>query len=317
MNSPVALVAGASRGLGLLIARELLDRGHTVAICARDRGEVDRAAALLTDHGPVRAYVCDIGSRDDVAVLVTRVGQDLGPIEVLISVAGVIQVGPAESMTLEHFDEAIATMLHGPVQLTWAVLPGMRARKRGRIATITSVGGTLAPPHLLPYATAKFGAVGFSEGLSAELRGSGVTATTVIPGLMRTGSHEQAMFTGDQGAEYAWFAPAASLPLLSMNAERAAAKIVDGVLRGRSHVVLSPLAKVGMRVHGLAPASTVGMLGLVSRLLPAAPDPASAQTPTIVGHQAQRVLDSRTVRVLTTLGSRSARRFNERFARSG
>ncbi len=315
MDTPVALVAGASRGLGLLIARELLDRGHTVAICARDRGEVDRAAGLLADHGPVHAYVCDVASRDDVSTLVTRVEDDLGPIEVLISVAGVIQVGPAESMTLDHFDEAIATMLHGPVQLTWSVLPGMRQRRRGRIGTITSVGGTLAPPHLLPYATAKFGAVGFSEGLSAELHGSGITATTVVPGLMRTGSHEQAMFTGHQGAEYAWFAPSASLPMLSMDAERAAAKIVDGVLRGRSHVVLTPLAKVGMRMHGLAPAGTVGMLGLVNRLLPAAPEP--ALTPTIAGHRAERLLDSRTVRALTTLGSRSARRFNERFARSG
>lgn len=312
MDTPVALVAGASRGLGLLIARELLRRGHTVAICARDRAELDRAAGLLAEHGPpapVTTYVCDVASREEVNALVTRVEQELGPIEVLVSVAGVIQVGPAESMTLEHFDEAIGVMLHGPVQLAWAVLPGMRQRGRGRIGTIASVGGTLAPPHLLPYATAKFGAVGFTEGLAAELAGTGVTATTVIPGLMRTGSHEQAMFTGDHGKEYAWFAPSASLPLLSMDAERAAATIVDGVLRGRRHVVLTPLAKIGMRVHGLAPTTTVAMLGLVNRLLPAAPD---RPTSTITGHQAQRVLDSRTVRALTTLGSRAARRFNER-----
>lgn len=309
MDTPLALVAGASRGLGLLIARELLSRGHTVAICARDRDELDRAAELLAAHGPVTAYVCDVTSREDIADLVGKVQDELGPIEVLISVAGAIQVGPAESMTLEHFEEAIAVMLRGPIQLTWAVLPGMRQRRRGRIGTIASVGGTLAPPHLLPYAAAKFGAVGFSEGLTAELAGSGITSTTVIPGLLRTGSHERAMFTGDHGKEYAWFAPSASLPLLSMDAERAAAKIVDGVLRGRSHIVLTPLAKIGMRVHGIAPASTVAMLGLVNRLLPAAPD---APTSTLVGHQAQRVLDSSTVRALSTLGSRAARRFNER-----
>ncbi|MBA2694576.1 MAG: SDR family oxidoreductase [Actinobacteria bacterium] len=318
MDRPVALVAGASRGLGLLIARKLLDREYAVAICARDRTELDAAVELLAGHGPpapVTGHACDVASRDEVAELVSRVERELGPIEVLISVAGVIRVGPAESMTLEHFDEAIGTMLRGPVQLAWEVLPGMRQRGRGRIGTIASIGGTLAPPHLLPYATAKFGAVGFSEGLSAELAGSGVTATTVIPGLMRTGSHERATFTGDHGAEYAWFAPSASLPLLSMNAERAAAKIVDGVLGGRRHVVLTPLAKVGMRVHGLAPSSTVAMLGLVGRLLPAAPDP--PRTPTLVGHQAQRVLDSRAVRALTVLGSRAARRNNERSGRSG
>lgn len=307
-------MAGASRGLGLLIARELLDAGHDVAICSRDRQSVDRAAELLSPHGRVRAYVCDVGAREDVEELVASVEHELGSVDVLVSVAGTIQVGPAEVMTHEHFQEAITTMLWGPVQLAWAVLPGMRSRGRGRIGTIASVGGTLAPPHLLPYATAKFGAVGFSEGLSAELRGTGISATTVIPGLMRTGSHERAMFTGDQEAEYAWFAPSASLPGLSMNAERAAAKIVRGVLRGRSHVVLTPLAHVGMRFHGLAPATTVALLGVVNRLLPDAPQTPSPAT--IPGYEAGRRLGSRTVRVLTTLGSRSAARLNERYHRS-
>ncbi len=315
MNAPVALVAGASRGLGLLIARELLDRGHRVAICARDAEEVRYAATLLSTRGTVRPYVCDVADRDGVQHLVRQVEDDLGPIEVLISVAGVIQVGPAESMTLEHFDEAVGTMLWGPVQLAWAVLPSMRERGHGRIGTVTSIGGKVAPPHLLPYATAKFGAVGFSEGLAAELTGTGVTATTVVPGLMRTGSHERAMFTGDHGAGYAWFAPSASLPLLSMNAERAARRIVDGVLEGRPHVVLTPVAKIGIRVHGLVPATTVRAMGLANRLLPDAPHP--AHTETVPGYVADRRLGSRTVRVLTTLGSRAARRLNQRHGRTG
>ena len=108
-------------------------------------------------------------------------------------------------------------------------------------------------PHLLPYSTAKFGAVGFTQGLSAELAGTGVTVTTVAPGLMRTGSHLRATFTGNHGAEYAWFAAGASMPLVSMDAERAARKIVDGVLGGRPMVVLTPLAKLGIRVAGAGP----------------------------------------------------------------
>lgn len=313
MDTSVALVAGSSRGLGLLVARELLDRGHAVALCARDRAEVDRAAQLLARHGTVRPYVCDVGSRHEVDALVARVEQDLGPVDVLVSVAGVIQVGPAESMTHEHFEEAVATMLWGPVHLAWAVLPGMRSRGRGRIGTVTSIGGKVAAPHLLPYATAKFGAVGFTEGLAAELAGTGVSATTVVPGLMRTGSHERAMFTGDQAAEYAWFAPAATLPLLSMDAERAARRIVDGVLRGRAHVVLTPLAKVGMRVHGLMPSTTVHVMGLVNRVLPGAPVP--AESATVPGHRADRLLGSEAIRAVATLGSRAAERFNQRSAR--
>ncbi len=314
MDQPVAFVAGASRGLGLLIARELLNREHQVAICARDPEELAAAVELLSPFGDVRSYVCDVSDRPAVEALIGDVETDLGPIDVLITVAGVIQVGPAESMTLEHFDTAIGTMLWGPVHLAWAVLPGMRKRRQGRIGTVASIGGTVAPPHLLPYATAKFAAVGFSEGLAAELFGTGVTSTTIIPGLMRTGSHERAQFTGNAAHEYAWFASAASLPLVSMGAQRAAAKIVSGVLAGRPHVGLSPLTHVGMRIHGVAPSTTVRVLGVVNRVLPGAPN--ELKPGTIPGYSASAALNSRVLHVITALGSRAARRNNQRIGRT-
>jgi len=310
MNAPVALVAGGSRGLGLLVARELLQRGHRVAICARTAEDVDEAAQILSAHGTVRGYTCDIAQRGEVEAMLASVQAELGEVDVLVTVAGIIQVGPAAAMTLDHFDQAIGTMLRGPVQLTWMVLPGMRARGFGRIGTVTSIGGVVAPPHLLPYATAKFGAVGFSSGLATELAGTGVTSTTIVPGLIRTGSHERALFTGDAGAEYAWFAPGASLPLLSMSAERVARAIVQGVLAGKPRVSLHPMTHVGTRVHGLAPATTVRALGVVGRLLPKGhPGPSG---PTVSGRQAAAQLSSRVVTGLTTLGSRAARRLNQR-----
>ena len=70
------------------------------------------------------------------------------------------QIAQAASDAIDRLDDAIATMLKGPIELAWAVLPGMRRRRRGRIGTVASVGGMVAPPHLLPYATAKCGAVG-------------------------------------------------------------------------------------------------------------------------------------------------------------
>ncbi|MGB3685142.1 MAG: SDR family oxidoreductase [Ornithinimicrobium sp.] len=314
MTAPVALVAGASRGLGLLIAGNLLDRGYRVAICARGAEELASAVATLRPRGAVTSHVCDVGHRDQVSALVSSLTAKHGQIDVLITVAGTIQVGPAESMTLKHFEEAISTMLWGPVQLTWAVLPQMRARRQGRIGTIASIGGIIAPPHLLPYATAKFAAVGFSEGLATELSGTGVTSTTVVPGLMRTGSHERALFTGKQGREYAWFAPSASLPFISMSAERAAAKIVEGVLAGEPHVALHPITHLGIRVKGLAPSTTVRALGLAGRLLPKSPSPAKSAT--IEGHVAARSLGSTAVDTLTMLGSRAARRLGQRVGRS-
>lgn len=311
---PIAVVAGGSRGLGLLIARELADRGHRLVVCARDATELEEAAGDLRGRGAqVATEVCDVSDNAAVTTMVSRVEARLGPIEVLVVVAGVIQVGPLESLERSHFEQAVGTMLWGPVNCALAVAPRMRDRGRGRIATITSIGGFVSVPHLLPYSTAKFGAVGFTQGLRAELAGTGVTVTTVAPGLMRTGSHLRATFTGDHAAEYAWFAAGASLPLVSMDAERAAAKIVDGVLRGRPLVVLTPLAKVGVRVAGVAPATTMRLMDLMARLLPSAPP--EGTTGTVEGREAEQRLGAgaaRLMRGVTVLGERAARRFNER-----
>jgi NAD(P)-dependent dehydrogenase (short-subunit alcohol dehydrogenase family) len=306
---PVAVVLGASRGLGFLVARELLDRGHRVVAAARDRDELETALADLRSHGSVSIEVCDIRDRHAVGQLVGRVEHEIGPIEVLITVAGIIQAAPAESLALHEFGDAIDTMAWGPINAAMTVLPHLRRRGRGRIGTVTSIGGMVSPPHLLPYATAKFAAVGFSDGLAAALSGTGVTATTIVPGLMRTGGHQHARFGGDPAKEYAWFAPVASLPLVSVDAERAARRIVDAVLAGRPMVVLTPLAWVGIRVRGLAPATTTRVMGLVGRLLPGAPSRAGART--VEGRDARQRLGSRLVDRLTVLGDRAAARTHE------
>ena len=320
-RQPLALVMGASRGLGLLCAAELLQHGHRVVLSSRNETSLNAARAQLLSKYPgaqVDIAPCDISDRQAVQALVQRVETELAPIEVLLTVAGIIQVGPVQAMTLEHFDQAVSTMLMGPVNLTLQVLPHMRERGRGRIGTVTSVGGKVAPPHLLPYSTAKFGAVGFSEGLTAELAGTGITATTIVPGLMRTGSHDAAQFTGDVAREFAWFGPSASLPLLAMDAERAAERMVHGVLEGHTHVMLSPVTQVGSRVHGLAPSFTTRLMGLANRVLPTAPavDPLGPGT-TVEGRVARQGLTGRARRVvdaLSTLGDRAGRQNNERGA---
>ncbi len=271
-SSPIALVLGGSRGLGLLIARELGAVGHRLVLCARHPAELDQAAADLRERGHlVRTEVCDVADAAQVDALVARTERDDGPIEVLVCVAGVIQVGPLRALGREHFQDAIDIMLWGPVNAALAVVPAMRSRGRGRIGVITSVGGLIAAPHLLPYSTAKFGAVGFTRGLRSELAGSGVSVTTVAPGLMRTGSHLRARFVGDHPREYAWFASAASLPVLSMDAERAAARIVRAVLLGRSDLTLTPLAWVAPRVAALFPRFTAGLLGATTQDAPFSP----------------------------------------------
>lgn len=331
----VAIVAGASRGLGLLVCAELVARGYRVHGCARDRDELDRAEELLAgggvgaladggDREPARGSftgeVCDVTDADAVSAWVDGVIGREGSVDVAIHVAGIIQVGPVESTTLGHFRAAVDTMLMGPVHLCLAVLPTMLEAGAGRIGVVSSVGGVVSVPHLLPYSVAKFGAVGLSEGLQAELSGTGVTATTIVPGLMRTGGHVHAQFVGDAAKDYAWFAPGASLPLLSISAERAAARIVDGVLAGRSQVTLTPLAWVGRRVHGLAPGTTSRVLGVVARVLPAVPGGRPSlrdDRSHVEGAQARRRLGSKVVDTLSVLGDRAATRLNERAERGG
>ena len=308
----LALVAGASRGLGLLLARELGDRGYRVVICARDARELAEAQRLLAAHGhQVQTRVCDVSDNDAVTAMVQGIEDGLGPIDVLVTVAGIIQVGPVESLAREHFEQAVSIMLWGPVNLALAVAGPMRRRGSGSIATVTSIGGVVSVPLPKTTATAKFGAVGFSQGLRAELGGSGVSVTTIVPGLMRTGSHLNAMFAGNQKAEYGWFSVGASFPLVSMDAECAARRMVDRVLAGKAMVVLTPLAKIGMRIHGLAPATTIALLGLAGRFLPAAP---AGERATITGSEAHERLGPNTRRIMagiTQLGRRAARRFNQ------
>lgn len=329
-SHPVALVVGGSRGLGLLVAKELVRRGRRVVVAARTETELQsaveqlelvrhRALAAGDVHGdsggltgppPAESRVCDVRDRESVRRLVEDVEASVGPIETVVTVAGIIQVGPAESMTFEHFEDAIDTMTWGPINVALTVLPHLRERGHGHIGTVTSIGGMVSPPHLLPYATAKFGAVGFSDGLAAELQGTGITATTIVPGLMRTGSHERAGFTGNAEKEFGWFGPAASLPGLAMDAERAARRMVDAVLAGKPMVMLSPLTHIGVRLRGLMPATTTRVMGLASRLLPGAPEGGGHET--IEGREAQGRLDSPVVNALTTWGRRAAERFNER-----
>lgn len=307
----MSAVFGASRGLGLLLARELLRRDHVVVILARDQDTLSDAVDWLRDAHPeggdrIRALVCDVADRHQVGESVGRIEREIGPLHTVLAVAGVIDVVPTEAASIDEFLEAVSVMTLGPVHVALTALPHLRRRRTGHIGIITSIGGEVSPPHLLPYATAKFGAVGFADGLVSALQGTGVTATTVVPGLMRTGAHVAARMGGQPEKEYAWFAPAASLPLVSIDAERAARRIVDGVLAGRARVTLTPLAWLAVRARGLAPGTTARVVGLVDSVLPGPGDRRKTTGRELADRPGHGVLGA-----LTTLGERARARFNE------
>ncbi len=266
----VVLITGSSRGLGFVMAQEFARKGARLVICARDEHELEWAREELTRLGArVLAVTCDVSNSEDVNRMVRMALERFGSIDILVNNAGVITVGPVETQTAVDYQEALDIMFWGIVNPTLAVLPHMLQRRSGRICNITSIGGKVSVPHLLPYNCAKFAAVGFSEGLRAELAKDNVKVTTVVPGLMRTGSHVNAYFKSKNEAEYAWFSLGATLPGVSINARRAARKVVEAVRRGQAELIITPQAKLAAMFHGVFPGLTSDLLGIANRFMPA------------------------------------------------
>jgi NAD(P)-dependent dehydrogenase (short-subunit alcohol dehydrogenase family) len=266
----VVVITGGSRGLGLLIARELAAEGARLSILARDPEELDLARRELAALGGHRvlALPCDVRDRRECEWAIEATVERFGRLDVLINNAGVIQVGPLEHMTLEDFEDSMRIHFWGPLQLTMAALPHLRRQGEGRIVNVASFGGKVAVPHLLPYVAGKHALVGLSNGLRTELAKDGIWVTTVCPGLMRTGSHVNALFKGQREEEFTWFAVTDGNPLASMNARRAARRIVEACRYGEPHLTLTVQARLGVAAANLAPGLTARALELANRLLP-------------------------------------------------
>lgn len=280
LQGKVAFITGGSRGLGLLVARELARHGVRIAICARDATELEAARADLEARGAAVLTVrCDVRDRQSVMDAVGTARDHFGTIDVLVNNAGIIQVGPAASMRHADLENAMAINFWGAVHATDAVLPMMRQQGSGSIVNITSIGGYVAVPHMMPYTAAKFALAGYSEAMSAELDREGIRVTTVVPGLMRTGSPANALFRGRQEAEFTLFSLMSATPLTTMSAHRAARRIVSALRRGERSVTLTWQANLARAFHGLFPGSTAALMGAVNRILPTAPDEPRRQQP--------------------------------------
>ena len=307
MRGKVALVTGGSRGLGLQLAREFGASGASVVICARGREGLDRAVAELTGRGvAAHGVVCDIGDPKAVDALLDAAVERFGRLDVVVNSAGIMRVGPQETIADEDFAQAMDIMFWGPFHLSRAAVERMRGTG-GTVVNVTSIGAYLSVPHMLSYSVAKRAWAALSEGLAAETGGTGVRVLTVVPGLMRTGSHKGVLFSGDPEREYAWFALAAGLPLLSVSAERAARGIVRAAASGRGFLIITPATRIGLAVHGVAPGLTQRALRVVGRLLPRAPQIAMER-------HGSEAADSRIGRLVDTVGvlnDRAGRRLNQ------
>ena len=303
----VVLITGGSRGLGLVMAREFAREGARLVICARDEDELERARVDLESYGAeVMTHRCDATSRTDVLEMVSAIESRMGAVDVLVNNAGVIQMGPIEVMTHADFEKAMNAHFWAPLNTMMAVLPRMRRQKSGRIVNISSIGGKVSVPHLVPYCASKFALTGLSRGMRTELLKDGIAVTTVCPGLMRTGSPRNAGFKGKHREEYAWFSISDALPLLSVSAERAARDVLSACRRGRTELVISVPAKLAVLFDTLMPEVTSNLFGLANKLL--LPSAGGIGEREVKGNQSESALSPSW---LTTLNERAAVRNNE------
>jgi short-subunit dehydrogenase len=219
------LVTGASRGLGLACAERFAKEGAKVGLVARDAGLLEAAAGRI--GAQTHAVAADLGDPTECARAVDAVVAALGPIDVLVSCAGVLHRDFVEDVKPVEFEETWKLHVGAALWLSQRVLPGMRERRRGSIVLVASELGLIGGPSYASYCTSKWGMVGLAEVLFHELTGSGVHACAVCPGDVRT----------DQlRGELEW-GPTGGKPLeKAMSPERAAAAIV--VAAGRSKPVV-------------------------------------------------------------------------------
>jgi len=268
-KNKTVLITGGSRGLGLEIARILAAEGAYLSLVARNASTLEVARRELDEIGHRTLVVpCDIRDQKEVERAVRETVDSFGRLDVLVNNAGVIQVGPFDSMSLQDYQIAMETHAWGSLYSMLAAIPHLRNRGGGRIVNIVSIGGKLGVPHLLPYVMSKFAQAGLSEAIGAELAADDISVTTVYPGLMRTGSHVNALFKGNNRNEFAWFSIGAGMPLLSISARRAARQIVEACRNKTESIVLTPAARMAARSQGVSPKTIHRAMRVMNNLLP-------------------------------------------------
>src|ERR1700719_5047444 len=267
----IVLITGGSRGLGLVMARQICNEGGKVALLARDPEELEQAKANLGQRGGEALTIrCDLLDRAQIQSAVHQTIERFGRIDILINNAGIVEVGPLGHMAREDFERSMQLPFWAPYFMIMQVVPQMRANGGGRIVNISSIGGKIAVPHMAPYSASKFALTGLSDALCAELARENILVTTVTPGMMRTGSQGHANFKGDHAREYKWFAASSALPLASISAEHAARKILAACVRGKPALVMPISARALILANALFPNLFGHMMKIVNGYLPSA-----------------------------------------------
>lgn len=185
LDGRVAVVTGASRGIGLATAIQLADAGARVAMISRDQSRADASAEQVPDDR-ARGYACDVTVRGQVVSMLEQVEADLGPVDILVNNAGMTRDGLLVRMRDEDWDDVMDVNLRGIFHCTRAAARGMLRRRSGSIINVSSVVGITGNAGQANYAAAKAGAIGLTKAVARELAPRGVRANVVAPGFIET-----------------------------------------------------------------------------------------------------------------------------------
>jgi short-subunit dehydrogenase len=183
----VALVTGASSGIGAATARLLAQGGTTVAVVARRPDRLEEVADDCRRTAPgSRAFAADLADPDRAARLAVQIWEEMGSLDVIINNAAIPMRRPADRLTLAEVERTMTVNFFSPVAITLALLPRMLERRSGTIVNVSSMGGRLGIAHEAAYSASKFALAGWSESLAVDLFGTGVAVRLVLPGAFDT-----------------------------------------------------------------------------------------------------------------------------------
>ena len=205
LSGQVAIVTGASRGIGRAVAEALVAEGAAALIIARSPGplaEAQRALAVARNGVRVEALAGDVSDEAFVARAFQRAEERLGPVDLLVNNAGTLEIAPIAELTRAQFERTLEVNLVGAFLCAREAVRRMVPRARGRIVTVTSISATLGTPKLSAYCASKWGLQGFVKSLAEELRGTGVLSMGVAPGsvdtdMLRRSGFDPAMQPGE------------------------------------------------------------------------------------------------------------------------
>ncbi len=187
LSGQVALVTGASRGIGLAIARRLGEMGAHISLCARSKEKLEEAAVGLRTAGiEALAFPADVTREDQISSIVRNTQQQLGPIDILVNNAGIGVFGPFHEQTVASWDAVLETNLKSVFLVSRAVAPKMIRRKTGHIINISSLAGKSTFAGGAIYCASKWGLLGLSGCMAEDLRAHGIRVSVICPGTVNT-----------------------------------------------------------------------------------------------------------------------------------